>query len=294
MKNYLDDIKRANSLINDADKIVIGLGSGMSASGGLNYTDKELFKKWYPEYVELGFSTIWELISKYWVTTIKDLRVKDAKLYWGFWARHIYHIRYETEATKPYLNLKKLIGNKDYYIISTNGDHQTQKAFGSKNLLTPQGDYGYFQTVSGRGSIYKNKEQIFKMIDNMESKFAIRERDIPLSTHYNERLEPNLRCDANFVEEPWISNYSEYNSYISSSINQKIVFLEIGVGFNTPSIIRWPFEELTNKIKGASLIRVNLDDASYPTIIEDKALGFKTDINSFLEDLISIKESNKK
>jgi NAD-dependent SIR2 family protein deacetylase len=287
MKNYLDNIEKAKNIINEAEKVVIGLGAGMSASGGLNYTDKELFNKWYPEYAKMGFSTIWELVSKYWVTTIKDLSLEDAKLYWGFWARHTYHIRYEAEATKPYMLLKELLKNKEKYLITTNGDHQSQKAFGYENILTPQGDYGYFQTVSGRGDIIENKAMVLNMINNMESEFKIREEDIPFSSLYNERLEPNLRCDDRFVSDKWMKNYKEYESFIKKSEKQKILFIEIGVGFNTPSIIRWPFEKYTYQIKDANLIRVNLDDASVSKEVESKSLSFKCDINTLLEDLIS-------
>jgi len=201
--NYSCEIARARKAMENADAIVVGIGSGMSASGGLDYTDSALCKKWYPEYYNMGLTTIGAIIGQYWVTTIGQLSDEDAKKYWGFWSRHIFHIRYESEATEPYTRLRGLIGDTPHFIITTNGDHQTQKAFGEANVLATQGDYGYFQTVSGAGNrLWKNEDMVLKMMDNMKNDFEIRASDIPRSEETGERLEPNLRCDNFFVESP--------------------------------------------------------------------------------------------
>jgi len=285
MKAYLSELDRIKKKIDNSDKIIIGLGAGMSASGGLDYSNEEIFKRWYPEYHSLGFKTIWELISRYWVTDIKNLSTDEAKLYWGFWCRHIYHMRYEVQVTEPYALLRDLVSDKKKFVITTNGDHQSQKAFGDDIVFSPQGDYGYFQTTSGRGPLIDNRDMVMNMIANMESQFEIREEDIPYSSIYKQRLEPNLRCDDEFNNADWMDRYKDYESEIYRDKDANILFLEIGVGFNTPSIIRHPFESMTGNLKNAHLVRINMSDAFAPDEIKQKSTVIEDDILEVLKQL---------
>ena len=142
---------------------MVGTGAGLSASGEINYLDKVLVEEWFPEYKNLNLNTIVEIQSAFW-----NLSNENVLAYWGYWARHIYNIRYKTKATKPYLDLYELLKDKEHFIITTNIDGQFEKAgFKKENIFTPQGDYTLFQCSSScSNKLYDNKEMINTMALN--------------------------------------------------------------------------------------------------------------------------------
>lgn len=283
-KNYWDKINRITQVLQTADCFLIGVGAGMSAAGGLNYADSALAQKWYPHYFERGKKTIVEIMSLYWVTTINE---SNAAHYWGFWANHINHIRYEPSALKPYADLYNIVKNKDYFICSTNVDGQLEKAGFDKNrIFAPQGDYALFQCAKPCSQdVYDNKEMIKTMLENMASPFEIRDVDIPRCPKCGYFLMPNLRCDDAFVETPHLINADPYSDFIKNSSDKKIVLLELGVGFNTPSIIKFPFEAITYKHPNATLIRINLTDVEVSERNKDKSISIQDDIGKVLDDV---------
>ena len=142
---------------------MVGAEAGLAASGGINYLDKALVKEWFPEYKNLNLNTIVEIQSAFW-----NLSNENVLAYWGYWARHIYNIRYKTKATKPYLDLYQLLKDKEHFIITTNVDGQFEKAgFKKENIFTPQGDSALFQCSSPcSNKLYDNKEMINTMALN--------------------------------------------------------------------------------------------------------------------------------
>ena len=142
---------------------MVGTGAGLSASGEINYLDKVLVEEWFPEYKNLNLNTIVEIQSAFW-----NLSNENVLAYWGYWARHIYNIRYKTKATKQYLDLYELLKDKEHFIITTNIDGQFEKAgFKKENIFTPQGDYALFQCSSScSNKLYDNKEMINTMALN--------------------------------------------------------------------------------------------------------------------------------
>lgn len=281
-KEYLDNISRTSELIKHADRLLIGVGAGLSAAGGLNYADPLLVKKWYPEYYAIGFKAIFELQSQYWrIDTCKP------EQYWGFWAQHIYHIRYEAAALQPYRDLFDIVKHKAYFICSTNADGQLGKArFSKEKIYAPQGDYAYFQCQKPCSKeIYENKAMIETMISHMSNAFEIRTEDIPKCPRCGAFLIPNLRCDDHFVETPHISNINVFQTFINESIDKNLVLLELGVGFNTPGIIRYPFEQTTAIMPNATLIRINNYDAIVPKNIRHKALQLECDLSDALKEI---------
>ena len=284
-KNYWEKINRATELIQDTETLFIGVGSGMTASGGISYTDPMLAKKWYPEYFSLGYQSIAEIMGRFWPTTLRE---EKAQAFWGFWVKHIFHLRYELKALSPYLDLFDIAKGKNYFICSTNVDGQLEKAgFPSSFIFAPQGDYGLFQCAKPcSDNVYPNQDMIDRMIKNMPSPFEIRKEDIPRCPKCGGLLMPNLRCDQNFVEQPHMGNIAQYESFIKNSIHKKIVLLELGVGFNTPGIIRIPFEQIAAKSSSAVLIRVNTSD--FQKIIKstrNNILEISQDIGMVLKDV---------
>ena len=281
---YWDKIHQTAEKIKNADCLLIGVGSGMSASGGLDYSDPALGKKWYPEYFDLGRKTIIEIMNGYWPVSLNE---NNASFYWGFWARHIYHIRYECETLPPYKNLFNITRNRDFFLFTTNVDCQFSKAgFDESVIFSPQGDYGLFQCEKPcTQDVYNNESMVMKMIKNMVSPFEIRKEDIPRCPKCNSLLMPNLRCDNRFAEEPHFKNCDTYTDYINSIQEKKIVLLELGVGYNTPVIIRYPFEAITSKYPYATLIRINITDAGVSKNLAGKSICIEDDIGKVLSDL---------
>lgn len=280
--NYWDSVKEAAALIQNAGSVVVGVGSGLSAAGGLNYSDPRLLQKWFPEYAALGFHGLFDVAGRYWT-----LSQSKPERYWGYWAKHIWHIRYETKALPPYQELFRLLDGKSFFLCSTNVDGQLEKAgFPKEKIFAPQGDYALFQCSKPCSQeVYPNREQILSMVQNMPSPLEIRTEDIPLCPHCGAPLIPNLRCDDLFVEKPHLVSLPDYEAFLQKGKKGRLVLLELGVGFNTPGIIRYPFERIVREASGASLIRVNLDFAGIPKEITGRGLSFQDDIAKVLSDL---------
>lgn len=281
-----ENISEAARRINEADYILIGAGAGLSASGGLNYTDPELFKEWFPRLAQLGIKTIGEAISIYW--HVDD---SNRRSFWAYWANHIQKIRYDAPALHPYLDLFDIVKDKNYFIITTNVDGQFVKAsFDQEKIYAPQGDYGLFQCDKPCcNKVFDNRIMVDKMISNMNcDDFLIREADIPRCPICGSYLAKNLRIDHTFVEEPHMRKQKDYLDFINQSVNGKLLLLELGVGFNTPVIIRWPFEQITVEHPGASLIRINMDYPKIPDKITSKCIAFNQDITQVITEMKNI------
>lgn len=284
----LRNIETARSWMDAAESVIIGAGAGLSASGGLNYHDPELVRRWFPEYANLGCKTIPEIQSAFW-----KIETSDPELYWGYWARHIFHVRYEPEALEPYKNLKKLIGEKAHFVITTNVDGQFEKAgFSRQGVFAPQGDYGFFQCARPcQDVVFPNKEMVLRMVHGIDSDARglprIRREDIPRCPFCGAPLIPNLRCDNLFVETPHMSAAADYKRFVDAcgSSSAGAVLLELGVGFNTPSIIRYPFEEYVQRFERFRLIRVNAAEPFAQTDLADRLLSLGVDAGVILSML---------
>lgn len=282
-QNYLNNINKAAKLINEADYILLGAGAGLSAAGGLNYGDSKLFKKWFPKLSERGIETIGEAISTYW--NVDD---SNRRSFWAYWANHINNIRYESPTLKPYLDLYNVLRSKNHFIITTNVDGQFIKAgFDKENIFAPQGDYGLFQCDKPcSDELYNNKPFIYKMIANMDvDTFTIREEDVPYCPRCGSYMAKNLRVDETFVETSHMIKQKDYMDFVNGSTDGKLVLIELGVGFNTPGIIRWPFERIVASHANAVLIRMNMEYPEVPEKIEDNSLCFDKDIAKVISDL---------
>ncbi len=268
-----------------ADVVLLGIGAGATASGGLNYADSGLVERWYPDYRALGLTTILDIMGRLW-----SLRQSMPEEYWGFWAKHIFHIRHEPEALEPYRLLRQLMDGKDYFILSTNVDKQLEKAgFPAERIFTPQGDYGMFQCLRPCSQkLYGNREMIAGMLENMPGPFRVRTEDVPVCPDCGAYLVPNLRMDSSFVEAPHMVRLPDYRQFLAKSEGRSLALLELGVGYNTPAIIRFPFEDLAKKHAHARLVRVNLDSAEAPEGIKGRSLSFPMDITVFLRMLLGL------
>ena len=228
---------------------------------------------------------------------------KTLEKHWGYWCRYIYINRY-MDASKPlYQNLYELVKEKDYFVLTTNVDHCFQKATFDKNrIFYTQGDYGLFQCSEPcHKETYDNEETIKKMVlsqgfqikdgelqkpEDGEIKLTVPSSLIPYCPRCGKPMSMNLRSDQTFVEdEGWHQAAERYERFIQDHKKQKIVFLELGVGYNTPGIIKYPFWQYACNLKDAFYICINKGQADIPSEIKEKAICVDADISRVITDM---------
>lgn len=277
MKDYLNNIKKK---IEECDAIVIGAGSGLSTSAGFTYSG-DRFNKYFSDFKDkYGFEDMY---------TGGFYPYSSLEEFWAYWSRNIYINRYMDAPKDTYANLLKLVKDKDYFVLTTNVDHMFQKAgFDKKRLLYTQGDYGLFQCSEPcHNKTYDNKEIIKKMYD-LQSNMKIPSGLIPRCPKCGKPMTTNLRCDDSFVQDDgWYKAMERYNNFINSRKNMNIVYLELGVGYNTPGIIKYPFWQLTYKNPKATYICVNQDNERVPEEIKNQSICLKGDIDIVIRELLN-------
>lgn len=279
MKNYLEQIKIIKEKIEDADAVIIGAGAGLSTSAGYIYNG-ENFKKYFSDFEEkYGFHDMYSG-GFYNYETPEEM--------WAFWSRNIYVNRYMPIPKDTYSNLLKLVDNKDYFVITTNVDHCFQRAgFDKQRLFYTQGDYGLFQcSTPCHNKTYDNKDIVVDMIEHQKD-MKIPSELIPKCPLCGKMMSMNLRSDFTFVEdEGWHEASERYAEFLRNHKDMKIVFLELGVGYNTPSIIKIPFWQMVNDNENSTLVCINKDNAQVAEEIEDKSICISDDIDKVIKDLL--------
>ncbi len=208
--------------------------------------------------------------------------------YWAYWSRYIFINRYQ-DAPKPvYENLLELVADKDYFVITTNVDHCFQKAgFDKKRLFYTQGNYGLFQCSEPCcQEIFDNKDSIIEMFKQQKD-MKIPTELLPVCPHYGKPLTMNLRSDDTFVEDKgWHRAAERYQNFLRTRAGGKILFLELGVGYNTPVIIKYPFWQMTAKNPNATYACINNGQAICPTEIQHKSICINDDILNIIHECI--------
>lgn len=278
MKNYFDKIKEVKKKITEADAIVIGAGAGLSTAAGYVYSG-ERFEKYFSDFREkYGFTDMYS--GGFYPYKTPEER-------WAFWARNIYVNRYSPIPKRTYDNLFELVKNKDYFVITTNVDHCFQRSgFDKKRLFYTQGDYGLFQcSVPCHHKTYDNEEAVTEMLKQQKN-MKIPTELLPKCPICGEPMVMNLRSDNTFVQDDgWDMAAERYELFMQRHKDLNIVFLEIGVGYNTPVIIKYPFWQWTAQNKNAFYVCLNYDNAECPKEIEKQAICISGDADKILTDL---------
>jgi len=277
--NYQEKIDKIKKAIDEADSVFIGAGAGLSTAAGLTYSG-ERFDKYFSDFKEkYGFDNMYYggfIMAKY---SLEEL--------WAFWARNIYINRYMPIPKDTYQKLFALVENKDYFVLTTNVDHCFQRAgFDKKRLFYTQGDYGLFQCSEPCHQQTYDNEEIVKQMYGAERDMKIPTELVPKCPVCGKSMTTNLRCDDTFVQdEGWYVAYNQYEDFIRRHEGMKIVYLELGVGYNTPVIIKYPFWKWTAQNENATYVCINLGEADAPTEIKKQSICIDGDINTVLEDL---------
>ena len=276
--DYSAQIRNLQAALNEADAVVIGAGAGLSTSAGFTY-DGERFEKYFSDfYARYGFSDMYSGGFYPYATP---------EAHWAYWSRYIYINRY-LDAPKPvYDGLLKLVQDKDFFVITTNVDHCFQKAgFDKKRLFYTQGDYGLFQCSEPCcQETFENEAVIREMVRRQED-MKVPTELLPTCPHCGKPLTMNLRCDDTFVEdEGWHRAAERYENFLRTRAGRKILFLELGVGYNTPVIIKYPFWQMTAKNPNATYACINRGQAVCPQEIETQSICMDADIGQVLKSL---------
>lgn len=277
-ENYSKKIERLKNEIEYADAIVVGAGAGMSTSAGFAY-DGERFERNFADFRK-----------KYGITDMYSggfYPYESLEEYWAWWSKHIYVNRYDIAVGKPYADLLELVKDKDYFVLTTNVDHQFQLAgFDKKRLFYTQGDYGLWQCSKVcHDKTYDNEKAVRQMVAEQKD-LKIPSELIPKCPVCGSPMTMNLRCDNSFVQdEGWYAAANRYEDFIRQHNGMHILFLELGVGANTPVIIKYPFWQMTAQNRHATYACINYGEAAAPREIAKQAICINSDISAVLKDL---------
>ena len=276
---YTAQIERLKAALDDADAVIIGAGAGLSASAGFSYSG-ERFYRYFADFAE-----------KYGIRDMYSggfYPFPSAEEFWAWWSRQVYFNRYAVDAGKPYTDLLKLVGDKNYFVLTTNVDHQFQLAgFDKERLFYTQGDYGLFQcSVPCHQKTYDNEEAVTEMVARQEN-MRIPTELIPKCPVCGKPMSMNLRCDDTFVEdEGWHRANARYEAFLEQYKDKRLVLLELGVGGNTLVIIKYPFWQIALQNQNVTYACVNLGESACPEEIAPQSVCLDADIGKVLADLI--------
>lgn len=283
-KNYATDITRLNHAIDEAEAVVVGAGAGLSTAAGLTYSG-ERFKRLFPDFIErYGFTDMY---------SAGFFPFKDLEEQWAFWSRFIWCNRYDLAPKNTYAKLLRLLADKDYFAITTNVDHQFQRTgFSKERLFYTQGDYGLWQcSVPCHQQTYDNHDTVKRMVEEQQG-MRVPSELVPRCPRCGEPMSMNLRADNTFVEdEGWHAASKRYTAFLQQHVTERILYLELGVGGNTPGIIKYPFWKLTARNPDATYACLNFGEAVAPPEIARQSILINGDIDETLDDLLSERES---
>ena len=278
---YEDQIDRAAKNIRNTDCVIIGAGAGASTAAGIQYGGKRFTDNFA------------EFIKKYGEHYMTDMYAagfypypsEEAK--WGYWSKHALMNRFDPPALPLYTELYDIVKNKEYFVLTTNVDHQFYKAgFDEKRIFATQGDYGKIQCQKACHSKTYDAKDLFRKMDKARRDCLIPSELVPKCPVCGGNMAMNLRCDNYFVEdEAWHEAADRYAGFLEQNKDKKVVLLELGVGFNTPIIIRFPFEKMVRENSSYSLIRMNMDEAVVPESFGKRAIGIGGDMAKAITDI---------
>ena len=276
-----EKLQRLKAWLGEADAVLVGAGAGLSTAAGFTYAG-ERFQRYFSDFEEkYGFHDMYSG-GFYPFPSLEE--------FWAYWSRYIYINRYDQPAGKPYEDLLALLKGKEYFVLTTNVDHRFQTAgFDKARLFYTQGDYGLFQcSVPCHHRTYDNEQAIRAMLKEQKD-MKIPSGRIPRCPVCGKPMSVNLRSDDTFVEdEGWHAACERYKQFLSAHKKGNILFLELGVGMNTPGIIKYPFWQMTYRNKKARYACVNLEIAYAPDEISSRSVCIAADLGKTLEKLLQV------
>ncbi len=276
--DYWDRIKRLRQALEEADAVLVGAGAGLSASAGLTY-DGPRFAARFGDFIRAYHFHDMYTAGFYPYVTREE--------YWAYWSRHIYYNRYDQPVGEPYRLLLQLLAGKDYFVLTTNVDHCFQLAgFDKARLFYTQGDYGLWQcSVPCHDRTYDNEETVRRMVAEQKNR-RVPSHLLPVCPVCGKPMGMNLRCDDTFVQDAgWYQAQARYGEFLRRRQGARLLFWELGVGSNTPGIIKYPFWKMTWENPRAAYACLNRGEAFAPRELQGRAICLDRDIGQALADL---------
>ena len=278
-KGYAQAIAKLKEVIDDADAIVVGAGAGLSTSAGLTYSG-ERFERHFADFIaKYGFRDMYS--AGFFPFPTEEER-------WAYWSRHIWYNRYVEPPKDTYAKLLQLLDGKDFFAITTNVDHQFQRAgFPKDRLYYTQGDYGLWQcSVPCHDKTYDNYDVVKRMMEE-QGDMRVPIELVPRCPVCGKPMAMNLRADGTFVEDAgWHEAATRYHDFLEAHQEGEVLYLELGVGANTPVIIKYPFWRYTYTNSEATYACVDYGEAHAHPDIRDRSILIDADIDLVLGDLL--------
>ncbi|MBP3252905.1 MAG: hypothetical protein J6M30_00140 [Bacteroidales bacterium] len=277
----MEKILQLKAVLDGCDAVIIGAGSGLSASAGYEYAGakfEEDFKDFIDKY---GFTDLY---------SASFFEFTDQREKWAFWSRFIYANRYVMPPKPVYANLLRAVQDKDYFVITTNVDHVFQRSgFDKQRLFYTQGDYGLWQCATPcHSKTYDNETQVLQMLKEQRS-MQIPEELVPHCPVCNGMMEANLRKDGTFVQdEGWYRASQRYTDFLHNHSEGKVVYLDLGSGMNTPAIFKYPFMQMTLANSQATYVSINKGQNFTAREISQRSILIDGDIGEVLEKLLAV------
>ena len=272
----MEQAARLRRALDSADAVLIGAGSGLSTAAGLTYTG-ERFERYFGDFIAKYHIPDMYAGGFYPFETLEE--------YWAWWSRHIFYNRYVDAPLPVYRDLLALVRGRDYFVLTTNVDHQFQRAgFDKKRLFYTQGDYGLWQCMQPcHNKTYDNEQTVRRMIEQQRD-MRVPTELVPHCPVCGRPMTMNLRADDTFVEdEGWHAAAGRYADFLRRHEGLRVVFLELGVGGNTPGIIKYPFWRMTRDNPQATYVCINAGEAFAPHEISKQSLCIQGDIGEVLQ-----------
>lgn len=280
-KHAANDLTRLLEAIKESDAIVVGAGAGLSTAAGLTYGG-ERFQRYFADFIEARRFTDMYSAGFYPFETSEER--------WAYWSRHIWYNRYVDAPKDTYDKLLRLLEGKEYFVLTTNVDHRFRLAgFPKERLFYTQGDYGLWQcSVPCHAGTYDNYETVKRMMEEQRDMRAPSEL-VPRCPRCGAEMSMNLRADNTFVEDVgWHDAARRYRNFAEACCQGKVLYLELGVGMNTPVIIKYPFWQSTLANHQATYACVNYGEAHAPVQIRDRSIVINDDIDAVLTEMLSM------
>ena len=291
-----ENIQKLRQALQEAEAVVIGAGAGLSTSAGFTYSGERFERYFFDFHRRFGIEDMYS--GGFYPFPNEGTR-------WAWWARHIYYNRYVDPPRPVYRQLRTLLAGKDFFVITTNVDHQFQRAgFPKERLFYTQGDYGLFQSADRRiqrtfdneGWVRKamaaqgfvlDGNGVYQVPEDRKLSMRLPDELIPTCPVGGGPVVMNLRSDDSFVEdEGWQAASARYEAFLRASEKKRVLFLELGVGGNTPVIIKYPFWTMTAENPNATFACLNFSEALCPKAIESRSVCLDGDIGDILEEVL--------
>eukprot|EP01062_Namystynia_karyoxenos_P019084 TRINITY_DN17145_c0_g1_i1.p1 TRINITY_DN17145_c0_g1~~TRINITY_DN17145_c0_g1_i1.p1 ORF type:complete len:321 (+),score=98.12 TRINITY_DN17145_c0_g1_i1:97-963(+) len=277
MEDSSAELQRAGELLRAADCVIIAAGAGLSVAAGIDYTDEHLFRTRYPAMARMGFRCCYEMIGN-------PALMRDPRLMWGYNAPHSRWMLTEGSDDPTYRRLHALVADRPHFVITTNVDHLFERnGFDPKRVYTPQGSYGKLQCMDGCRHVFDARPEVDRLLKHVDPGTQRLEAGVefPSCPNCGGNVFFNLNGGSWYVADHWKEAKRSFAEFANSAVRRgkRLVILEIGVGFNTPGVIRWPMEALAAQGASVSIVRINPEapELDHPgSIPADRFVGVRS------------------